>query len=87
MCEDEYLPLTDAESKENNSEDVTAKPSAEEEYRCGYCGIVFHKKSKYLRHVRTHTKEVLLSVVCFCSRSRFNALFQVAASCSVERIT
>ena len=87
MCEDEYLPLTDAESKENNSEDVTAKPSVEEEYRCEHCGIVFHKKSKYLRHVRTHTKEVIPSVACFCSRRRFNVLFQVVANSSVERNT
>ena len=28
-------------------------------YTCEYCSVVFRKKAKYVRHLRTHTKEVV----------------------------
>lgn len=30
------------------------------EYTCEYCSIKFRKHAKYIRHLRTHTKEVIV---------------------------
>ena len=35
-------------------------------YKCEYCTLTFRKKAKYVRHLRTHTKEVLLLFFLFC---------------------
>ena len=43
---------TDSELLENSEETVGP-------YIFEYCSITFRKKAKYVRHLRTHTKEVL----------------------------
>ena len=43
------------DSEKSSSEEMTA-------YRCEYCGTAFRKHAKYIRHLRTHTKEVIAIV-------------------------
>ena len=43
------------DSEKSSSEEMTA-------YRCEYCGTAFRKHAKYIRHLRTHMKEVIAIV-------------------------
>lgn len=68
------------EDKESSdSAEVDSGQSNSEEkipYRCEYCGTTFRKHAKYIRHLRTHTKEVRVAVfVRF--RNHFHVRFRV----------
>lgn len=66
MSEEERI---DSEQSETSEE--TLGP-----YTCEYCSITFRKKAKYVRHLRTHTKEVKLVRILDPYRNPFLALFR-----------
>lgn len=46
------------ESDVSSSEWDRKKDRLHAEYVCEYCQLTFRKNAKYIRHLRTHTKEV-----------------------------
>lgn len=46
------------EISSSDNEKPLATPHTE--YTCEYCSIKFRKHAKYIRHLRTHTKEVFV---------------------------
>ena len=85
MSEDESVSLDELEDKESDSEEMETKETEGPSFKCEYCGIVFQKHTKYIRHVRTHTKEVLAFFPLYLSRNHFSVHFQVVESASAEK--
>ena len=63
MSDDTSVSTDDLEEKESEYENKESKEPEEASFKCEYCGIVFQKQTKYIRHVRTHTKEVGVSLL------------------------
>lgn len=58
MSEAKLVSIDEGKEKESDYEEVGTNEVEESSFKCEYCGIVYQKYTKYMRHIRTHTKEV-----------------------------
>jgi len=55
------------------------------EYCCEFCKMKFRKNAKYVRHLRTHTKEVFFDFGNYATRNRLLATFLIAGNHLAEK--
>ena len=55
------------------------------EYCCEFCKMKFRKNAKYVRHLRTHTKEVFFDFGLDATRNRLLVIFPIVENRLAER--
>ena len=55
------------------------------EYCCEFCKMKFRKNAKYVRHLRTHTKEVFFDFGNYATRNRLLATFLIVGNHLAEK--
>lgn len=58
--ESAYTDESEFEIGSSDCEKTRNRPLTE--YACEYCNMKFRKHAKYIRHLRTHTKEVVVKI-------------------------
>ena len=87
--EDKDSAYTDesGDAMDNSSSDCERKNErAHVEYCCQFCKMKFRKNAKYVRHLRTHTKEVLVGFEFNLTRNHLLVIIRIVVNRLAERI-